>query len=101
MKLTLCVGSVTSDRGLLLFRNILRKAIQAVKQGVDHPRPRNRQIRAHMRWQCFDLMPTGRKNRDRRGLPREHGYRLKKIAAHLGVHYATVTQKLKKIEGRI
>jgi phenylpropionate dioxygenase-like ring-hydroxylating dioxygenase large terminal subunit len=26
---------VTSDRGVLLFRNILRKAIQAVKQGAD------------------------------------------------------------------
>ena len=29
---------------------------------------------------------------------REHGYRLQEIAAHLGVHYATVSRKLKKIE---
>ena len=29
---------------------------------------------------------------------REHGYRLREIAAHLGVHYATVSRKLKKIE---
>jgi REP element-mobilizing transposase RayT len=29
---------------------------------------------------------------------REHGYRLHEIAAHLGVHYATVSRKLKKIE---
>ncbi|MGH7927370.1 MAG: helix-turn-helix domain-containing protein [Candidatus Binatia bacterium] len=28
----------------------------------------------------------------------EHGYRLQEIAAHLGVHYATVSRKLKKIE---
>jgi len=31
---------------------------------------------------------------------REHGYRLHQIAAHLGVHYATVSRKLKKIERR-
>jgi DNA-binding MarR family transcriptional regulator len=30
---------------------------------------------------------------------REHGYRLREIAAHLGVHYATVSRKLKKVEG--
>ena len=29
---------------------------------------------------------------------REHGYRLQEIAAHLGVHYATVSRRLKKIE---
>jgi REP-associated tyrosine transposase len=29
---------------------------------------------------------------------REHGYRLQEIAAYLGVHYATVSRKLKKIE---
>jgi putative transposase len=28
---------------------------------------------------------------------REHGYRLREIAAPLGVHYATVSRKLKKI----
>ena len=28
----------------------------------------------------------------------EHGYRLNEIAAHLGVHYATVSRKLKQIE---
>ena len=26
------------------------------------------------------------------------GYRLREIAAHLGVHYATVSRKLKKVE---
>jgi REP element-mobilizing transposase RayT len=31
---------------------------------------------------------------------REHGYRLHEIAAHLGIHYATVSRKLKKIERR-
>ena len=31
---------------------------------------------------------------------REHGYRLHEIAAHLGVHYATVSRKLKQIERR-
>ena len=31
---------------------------------------------------------------------REHGYRLQEIAANLGVHYATVSRKLKKIERR-
>jgi putative transposase len=31
---------------------------------------------------------------------REHGYRLQEIAAHLGVHYATVSRKLRKIEQR-
>jgi putative transposase len=31
---------------------------------------------------------------------REHGYRLHQIAAHLGVHYAMVSRKLKKIERR-
>ncbi|HEX4989766.1 MAG TPA: transposase [Candidatus Binatia bacterium] len=31
---------------------------------------------------------------------REHGYRLQEIAAYLGVHYATVSRKLKKIEKR-
>ena len=31
---------------------------------------------------------------------REHGYRLQEIAAYLGVHYATVSRKLKKIERR-
>jgi len=29
---------------------------------------------------------------------REHGYRLQEIAGHLGVHYATVSRRLKKIE---
>jgi REP element-mobilizing transposase RayT len=31
---------------------------------------------------------------------REHGYRLHQIAAHLGVHYATVSRKLKKMKQR-
>jgi REP-associated tyrosine transposase len=31
---------------------------------------------------------------------REHGYRLREIAAHLGVHYATVSRRLKQIEGQ-
>ena len=31
---------------------------------------------------------------------REHGYRLQEIAAYLGVHYATVSRKLKKVERR-
>jgi hypothetical protein len=29
---------------------------------------------------------------------KEHGYRLREIAAHLGVHYATVSRRLKQIE---
>ena len=29
---------------------------------------------------------------------REHGYRLHEIAAHLGVHYATVSRRLKQLE---
>ena len=29
---------------------------------------------------------------------REHGYRLHEIAAHLGVHYATVSRRLRKLE---
>jgi DNA-binding MarR family transcriptional regulator len=29
---------------------------------------------------------------------REHGYRLNEIAAHLGVHYAPVSRKLKEME---
>jgi putative transposase len=29
---------------------------------------------------------------------REHGYRLREIAAHLGVHYATVSRRLRKLE---
>jgi putative transposase len=28
----------------------------------------------------------------------DHGYRLHEIAAHLGVHYATVSRRLKQIE---
>ena len=28
----------------------------------------------------------------------EHGYRLNEIAAHLGVHYATVSRRLKRFE---
>jgi REP element-mobilizing transposase RayT len=31
---------------------------------------------------------------------RDHGYRLKEIAEHLGVHYATVSRRLKRMEGR-
>ena len=31
---------------------------------------------------------------------RDHGYRMKGIADHLGVHYATVSRRLKKIEVR-
>ena len=31
---------------------------------------------------------------------REHGYRLHEIAEHLGVHYATVSRRLKELEGR-
>ena len=30
----------------------------------------------------------------------EHGYRLHEIAAHLGVHYATVSRRLKQMEQR-
>jgi putative transposase len=29
---------------------------------------------------------------------KEHGYRIREIAAHLGVHYATVSQRLKQLE---
>ncbi|MGH7927323.1 MAG: addiction module toxin RelE, partial [Candidatus Binatia bacterium] len=32
---------------------------------------------------------------------REHGYRLQEIAAHLRIHYATVSRKLEKIERTI
>jgi DNA-binding MarR family transcriptional regulator len=28
----------------------------------------------------------------------EHGYRILEIAAHLGVHYATVSRRLKQLE---
>lgn len=31
---------------------------------------------------------------------REHGYRLHEIAEHLGVHYATVSRRLKRMEQR-
>ncbi len=31
---------------------------------------------------------------------RDHGYRLKEIAQHLGVHYATVSRRLTKLESR-
>ncbi len=31
---------------------------------------------------------------------REHGFRLHEIAAHLGVHYAKVTRRLKQIVRR-
>ncbi len=31
---------------------------------------------------------------------REHGYRLREIAQHLGVHYATVSRRLKRLESR-
>jgi putative transposase len=41
-------------------------------------------------------------NDDRRILQayKEHGYRLQEIAAHLGVHYATVSRRLKREEER-
>ena len=29
---------------------------------------------------------------------KEHGYRLHEIATHLGIHYATVSRKLKQME---
>jgi len=29
---------------------------------------------------------------------RRHGYRLREIAEHLGVHYATVSRRLRKVE---
>jgi putative transposase len=29
---------------------------------------------------------------------KEHGYRIRGIAAHLGVHYATVSRRLKQLE---
>src|SRR5439155_10668343 len=29
---------------------------------------------------------------------KEHGYRIREIAAHLGVHYATVSRRLKQLE---
>jgi hypothetical protein len=32
------------------------------------------------------------------GHTKEHGYRLHEIAAHLGVHYATVSRQLKRTE---
>ena len=28
----------------------------------------------------------------------EHGYRIREIATHLGVHYATVSRRLKQLE---
>jgi len=30
---------------------------------------------------------------------REHGYTMKQVAEHLGVHYATVSRRLRKLEG--
>jgi putative transposase len=31
---------------------------------------------------------------------REHGYTMKQVAEHLGVHYATISRRLRKLEGR-
>ena len=31
---------------------------------------------------------------------RDHGYRMREIAEHLGVHYAKVSRRLKRIETR-
>jgi transposase len=30
---------------------------------------------------------------------REHGYTMKQVAEHLGVHYATISRRLRKLEG--
>jgi REP element-mobilizing transposase RayT len=40
----------------------------------------------------------GRKGEKAIGVAYEQGYRLNEIAAHLGVHYATVSRRLKRIE---
>jgi predicted transcriptional regulator len=40
----------------------------------------------------------GRKGGKAIGVAYEQGYRLNEIAAHLGVHYATVSRRLKRIE---
>ena len=40
----------------------------------------------------------GRRGEKAIGEAYEQGYRLNEIAAHLGVHYATVSRRLKRIE---
>jgi REP-associated tyrosine transposase len=67
---------------------------------------RNRELKEIPRAQIRAVRPKLErilKGSDHRGIVqayKEHGYRLHEIAAHLGVHYATVSRRLKRMEKR-
>ncbi len=73
---------------------------------IERHSPRNRELKEIPRAQIRAVRPKLEKilkGRDDRGIVqayKEHGYRLHEIAAHLGVHYATVSRRLKRMEER-
>ena len=74
---------------------------------IERHSPRNRELREFPRAQVRAVRPRLErilKESDDRGIViayKEHGYRLREIAVHLGVHYATVSRRLKRMEERI
>ena len=71
---------------------------------IERHSPRNRELREIPRGQVRAVRPRLEqilKESDDRGIViayKEHGYRLREIAAHLGVHYATASRRLKRME---
>ena len=73
---------------------------------IERHSPRNRELKEIPRAQVRAVRPKLErilKGSDDRGILqayKEHGYRLHEIAAHLDVHYATVSRRLKTMEER-
>lgn len=71
---------------------------------IERHSPGNRELKEIPRAQVRAVRPTLErilKGSDDRAIVqayKEHGYRLHEIAAHLGVHYATVSRRLKRME---
>jgi putative transposase len=73
---------------------------------IERHSPQDRELKEIPRAQVRTVRPKLErilKGSDDRGIVQayqEHGYRLHEIAAHLGVHYATVSRRLKLMEER-
>ena len=85
-------GTISRGRSIWGVKRFVEKHASGKKDIKEVPRAPLRAARPSLE-QIF-----GRRGEKAIGEAYEQGYRLNEIAAHLGIHYATVSRRLKRIE---